>query len=222
MFLTKLNVNVRSREFRRDFANIHDMHRTVMSAYPAVDAGIPARQAHGVLWRLDPTHSGYIQYTQSHTIPDWTRLPPGYLATPAEVRPLQPVLDAIAPGRKLLFRILANATQDIRPPELRGASRRVAHRSAESQINWLIGKGERHGFVIPTGRDGKPDVAPSPVPNMTGDKGGTKPITIGAVRFDGHLIITDAQAFTDAVVTGIGRARAYGCGLLTVAPPHNS
>ncbi|MEU5693570.1 hypothetical protein [Actinosynnema sp. NPDC020468] len=27
----------------------------------------------------------------------------------------------------------------------------VAHRTAEAQVAWLCGKGERHGFVIPTG-----------------------------------------------------------------------
>ncbi|WP_433270620.1 type I-E CRISPR-associated protein Cas6/Cse3/CasE [Actinosynnema sp. CS-041913] len=217
MFLTKLILNVRSREFRRDFADIHDLHRTVMSAYPNTDGDIPARQAHGVLWRLDPTHVGYTAYVQSHTGPNWTKLPAGYTTAPAEVRPLQPVLDAVAPGCKLGFRLLANPTQDTRPIELKGKTRRVAHQKPEDQITWLIGKGNQHGFVIPTARDGQPDLAPSPVPRMTGRKDGTT-ITVDAVRFDGHLVITDPTAFTHALITGIGRAKAYGCGLLTLAP----
>ena len=221
MFLTKLTINVRSREFRRDFANIHDLHHTVMSAYPDTDGDIPARQAHGVLWRLDPTHTGYTAYIQSNTNPTWTKLPRDYTTTTPEVRPLQPVLDAIAPGRKLSFRLLANATQDTRPIPLKGKTRRVAHRQPEDQIAWLIRKGEQHGFVIPTARDGQPDLNPSPVPRMTGHKDNTT-ITIDPVRFDGHLIITDHTAFTHALTTGIGRAKAYGCGLLTLAPPRNT
>jgi CRISPR system Cascade subunit CasE len=220
VFLTKLTINVRSREFRRDFANIHDMHRTVMSAYPdPEDKDAPARQAHAVLWRLDATNTGYIQHIQSRTKPDWTNLPPAHLTQPAEVRTLEPVLDAIRPGRKLAFRLLANATQDTRPAKTKGETIRVAHRTAEAQINWLIRKGERHGFVIPTTHGGVPDVAPSPIPRLTGRKNGVGTITIDAVRFDGHLIVTDPELFTHAVTNGIGRAKAYGCGLLSLAPP---
>ncbi|MBB5801241.1 CRISPR system Cascade subunit CasE [Saccharothrix ecbatanensis] len=221
MFLTKLSLNVRSREFRRDFADVHDQHRTVMSAYPDTDGDTPARQAHGVLWRLDPTHIGYTAYIQSHTEPTWADLARDYTTATPEVRPLQPVLDAIAPGRKLSFRLLANATQDTRPVELKGKTRRVAHHKPDDQIAWLIRKGEQHGFVIPTARDGQPDVNPSPVPRMTGRKDNST-ITIDPVRFDGHLIITDHTAFTHALTTGIGRAKAYGCGLLTLAPPRNT
>lgn len=221
MFLTKLTINVRSREFRRDFANIHDLHRTVMSAYPNTAGDIPARQAHGVLWRLDPTHTGYTAYVQSHTNPTWSALPRDYTTTPPEVRPLQPVLDAIAPGRKLSFRLLANATQDTRPIELKGKTRRVAPHKSEDQVAWLIRKGEQHGFVIPTARDGQPDVNPSPVPRMTGSKDNNT-ITVDPVRFDGHLIITDHTAFTHALITGIGRAKAYGCGLVSLAPPRSA
>jgi CRISPR system Cascade subunit CasE len=219
VFLTKLTINVRSREFRRDFTNVHDMHRTVMSAYPNPHDNTPARQAHAVLWRLEPTQTGYTQLIQSRTKPDWTRLPPTNLTQPAEIQSLQPVLNAIRAGRKLAFRLLANATQDTRPHRTRGATVRVAHHTPEDQISWLIRKGEHHGFVIPTAHNGTPDVAPSPLPRMTGKKQTTGTITIDAVRFDGHLIITDSATFTEALTNGIGRAKAYGCGLLTLAPP---
>jgi CRISPR system Cascade subunit CasE len=222
VYLTKLTLNVSSREFRRDFANIHDMHRTVMSAYPDPDDDTPARQAHAVLWRLDTTHTGYIQHIQSRTKPDWNELPPHYLIRPAETKSLQPVLDAIRPGRKLAFRLLANATKDTRPTRTKGETVRVAHHTPEDQIAWLARKGEQHGFVIPTTHTGTPDVAPSPVPRITGKKKETGTITIDAVRFDGHLIITDTDTFTNALTTGIGRAKPYGCGLLSLASPRTS
>ncbi|TVT61952.1 type I-E CRISPR-associated protein Cas6/Cse3/CasE, partial [Amycolatopsis rhizosphaerae] len=55
-----------------------------------------------------------------------------------------------------------------------------------------------------------------------GNKTDKKPITVRAVRYDGHLIITDRDAFTAALQTGIGPAKAYGCGLLTLAPPRTT
>ena len=216
MYLTKLTIDVRSRTFRRDYGNIHDMHRTVMSAYPNVSEGISARQAHGVLWRLDPAQGGFVQYVQSHIEPDWTSLPLGHLSVPAEVRPLRPVLDAVSPGRKLSFRLVANPTKcDSK------TRKRIPLGRAEQQVDWLIRQGERAGFVIPSSAGGVPDVAPSPVPTLVGRKDDSGQITVEAVRFDGHLVVIDVEAFTDVLVNGVGRAKAYGCGLISLAAPRS-
>ncbi|WP_329791945.1 type I-E CRISPR-associated protein Cas6/Cse3/CasE [Lentzea sp. DG1S-22] len=219
MFLSKLMINVRSREFRRDYANVHDMHRTIMRAYPSVDADTQARLQHKVLWRLDTTGIGYTQYVQSYTEPSWGDLPAGLLLSPAQVQPLAPVLDAISPGRKFHFRLLANPTRSARVENGQDVRKRRAHTTPEAQIQWLISRGERDGFAIPTARSGEPDVAPSPVPTLVGQKKEQGKITVVPVRFDGHLIVTDAEAFTEALINGVGRAKAYGCGLISLAPP---
>lgn len=210
VFLSTLAINVRSREFRRDHANIHDMHRTVMSAFPNITESTPARQAHAVLWRLDSTNDGFVQYVQSRTEPDWGHLPAGHLTSPADVRPLRPMLEAVSPGRTLAFRIVAN------PTWCEAKSRkRLVHREPEQQVEWLVRKGRQHGFVIPEGEAG-PDVVPSAIPTLVGRKNAATKITVEAVRFEGRLVVVDREAFTEAVVGGIGRAKAYGCGLISV------
>ncbi|MDO0929777.1 MobF family relaxase [Streptomyces sp. TG1A-8] len=45
-----------------------------------------------------------------------------------------------------------------------------------------------------------------------------KPVTVVTVTFEGRLEVTDPDALRRALTQGIGRARAYGCGLLTLAP----
>jgi CRISPR system Cascade subunit CasE len=139
------------------------------------------------------------------------------------------VLDAITPGRRFAFRLIGNPTRTIphtrnqKSPEQgkRPHGQRVARRKPEEQLEWLIRKGEQHGFVIPSAHNGQPDVSPSPCLTLTGqrrpsDKG---PITLEPVRFEGHLIVTDTAAFTDALHKGIGHGKAYGCGLISLAPP---
>jgi CRISPR system Cascade subunit CasE len=67
MYLTKLTVNPRSAQVRRDLADVHNMHRTVMSAYPERAEMPTFRQTHGVLWRIDTVQDGLMQYVQSRT-----------------------------------------------------------------------------------------------------------------------------------------------------------
>lgn len=229
MYLSKLLINVYSREFRRDHADIRQMHRRVMSGYPDLPNDTPARQSQAVLWRLDGIRRGLVQYVQSLGKPDWSGLPGDYLTEPAHVRSLQPVLDAISPGRRFAFRLVANPVRTIarptgRPPAEPGKRTqgiKAALRDPQEQLEWLIRKGEQHGFVIPAAANGRPDAAPSPCLTLTGQKraGDRGPITIEPVRFEGHLIVTDAAAFTEALRTGIGRGKAYGCGLISLAPP---
>ena len=234
MYLSKLTINVYSRDFRRDHADIRQMHRTIMSGYPHLPQTTAARQSQAVLWRLDSIHRGFVQYIQSSTKPDWSRLPADYLTAPPQVRSLQPLLDAITPGQRFAFRLVGNPTRTVVRPANRNSplpedgnrprGMRIARRKPEEQIEWLIRKGDQHGFVVPTTQNGHPDVSPSPCLNATGqarpgDKG---PITIEPVRFEGHLVVTDAGAFRIAVQRGIGHGKAYGCGLVSLARPRAS
>ncbi|WP_454131012.1 type I-E CRISPR-associated protein Cas6/Cse3/CasE [Kitasatospora aureofaciens] len=41
---------------------------------------------------------------------------------------------------------------------------------------------------------------------------------IGRAEIKGALTVTDPHAFTDALATGVGRARSYSAGLLLVRP----
>jgi CRISPR system Cascade subunit CasE len=49
-------------------------------------------------------------------------------------------------------------------------------------------------------------------------RGQGQPVTVVTVTFEGRLEITDPDAMRRTLTQGVGRARAYGCGLLTLAP----
>src|SRR5690606_23959414 len=46
----------------------------------------------------------------------------------------------------------------------------------------------------------------------------SRTVTIRRVQFDGVLAVTDADQFRSTLTQGVGPAKAYGCGLLTLAP----
>lgn len=43
-------------------------------------------------------------------------------------------------------------------------------------------------------------------------------VKVVTVTYDGHLTVTDPHALRRTLTQGIGRAKAYGCGLMTLAP----
>jgi CRISPR system Cascade subunit CasE len=47
---------------------------------------------------------------------------------------------------------------------------------------------------------------------------GRKRLQFGAVLFEGELSVSDAARFRQALASGIGSGKAYGFGLLSIAP----
>jgi CRISPR system Cascade subunit CasE len=47
---------------------------------------------------------------------------------------------------------------------------------------------------------------------------GAAPIQLGVAELEGRLIVNDPDAFIAAVGRGFGRAKAFGCGLMLIAP----
>ena len=43
-------------------------------------------------------------------------------------------------------------------------------------------------------------------------------VTLATAQYDGILEVTDADAFRHVLGFGMGRARGFGCGLMTIAP----
>ena len=164
------------------------------------------------------------------------------------VRDLAPLFTQLAVGREFAFRVTANPVQNvskpIRPSEIQAAriaagqrrSFRVGHRTASAQLEWFLDRTERWGFAIPLAHTDPPapglaldeDGAPAESAREVRitarnrrsfpKKGYKHPVVLHTVTFDGRLRVLDTQRFSRALLTGIGPGKAYGCGLLTLAP----
>ena len=51
-----------------------------------------------------------------------------------------------------------------------------------------------------------------------GDSSRPSRVTLTQATFVGALNVTDSERFKEALTTGLGRAKGYGCGLMTLAP----
>ena len=229
MYLSRLELNPRSHEVRRDLSDVYQMHRTVMAAFPNIQDRQGARAGLAVLYRVETGErsGGTVLLVQSEVLPDWTRLPTDYLSdsggevgNPA-TRDTTQVLAALREGQVLRFRLRANPTRKIEtksdPDGRRQNGRRVDLRTETQQLEWLSRRAEQAGFVLVPVQSSN-DVLAVRVGAVEKLLGKGRRLTLAGVLFDGLLEVTHPDRLRCAVTNGIGPGKAFGCGLLSIAP----
>jgi CRISPR system Cascade subunit CasE len=157
-YLSRLILNPRSRDVRRDLGNCHELHRTLLRAFPQVEDNVAkARERFGVLHRLDvdQRQQKLALLVQSFLKPEWSRLPSDYLLLTDEenpaCKPIHETYSRLDTGQHLAFRVRANPTRRVSSKNEKEASwqgKRVEIRDEEQQIVWLQRKGRDAGFKL--------------------------------------------------------------------------
>ena len=250
MFLSRLILNPHCRQVKSEMAHPYEMHRTLMRAFPKAtdDTKLKARDEFGVLFRADVDDQRNVVkvYLQSRIEPDWLYLEEldNYLCPDTELceydhKDIMPACRKIRRGQEFSFRLRANPTKRIARQDDSMKGNRVELRREEEQIDWLIRKGQGIGKGMPGGFD----LLMREVGDTEGDERQFPYVTVRcegkqterkrnmarghvtthlAVVFDGLLRVTDANAFLETLVRGIGPGKAFGFGLLSIAPVSSS
>ncbi|MEU2030777.1 type I-E CRISPR-associated protein Cas6/Cse3/CasE [Nocardia amamiensis] len=216
--------------------------RNPQATHAAVLGGISAQPINErVLWRLDhdtPHRTTLLVLTQSrpsfdHIIEQagWTNAEEPQTLT----KPLQPLLDRITDGATFRFKLRASPTyttkaltkpsaaqQDkLAQPRPRGV--RVPHRTAAYQLRWFTEKAQAQGgFTTLSTPHGDTTLTLTERKRLTFKKKNTADaptVTLHTATYEGILRITNHELARTALTHGIGTARSYGCGLITLAPP---
>jgi len=204
---------------------------------PDVLSHVHAKRDHnaGFLFRVDPQPGGSaVILVLSAVEPDWDYAfhNARYLLAgpPAKPRPLEL---SIEPGTRLRFRLLANPTK--RPPltkeqrlqkqadgEVKSLKRPRVQLTWQADTDpakvfadWLCARAEKAGFRI----DPK-DLTISNIGYVYVHKGGREDAAqrLRSARYEGILEVTDADKFAQTLAAGLGPAKAFGFGLLSLAP----
>lgn len=224
--LTRMYLNPRRRQTGRFLRDPQALHAAVESAFPpSVDAG-------RTLWRLDRDGDEAKLLILSSRAPSLEHLQEqaGWQNEETwETRDYDQLLRRLVKGQRYAFRLTANPVHTATLPS--GVKRRVAHVSVPYQLLWLAQRAEQIGVRF---LDERGDLVPLTDENterpagMTGVqisqreklrfRRGTHDVTIVRARYEGGLEIDDVDLLREALVHGVGRAKAYGCGLMTLAP----
>jgi CRISPR system Cascade subunit CasE len=236
--LSRLLLDPLSRQVQSELTKPYEMHRTLCHAFPGLSG--EAWEEARVLFRCDEDNGRLSLLVQSKVAPDWgafhEHLNGRYLVGAPAVKEWEPRFEI---GQNLRFRLQANPVFAHKEPGAKDGTRRGLYREVE-RLDWLRRQGEQHGFEMPLVattlrgtekvkvpfRSGHYDelTLDLPVCEVVDLNDGRRfamrdrKEQFSAARFDGLLRVTDLEKFTHAVENGIGKARGFGFGLLSLAP----
>jgi len=240
-YLSRIWINPLRQQSQRLLSQPQAMHAAVLG-------GIPTQPVdERVLWRLDtdePRRPGLLVLTRSR--PSWEHLVeqaswPSAEEPQAETRDYAPLLEQVTPDVTFAFRLTANPVQSskrpVKPTRAQAeaahraprTSHRLGHRTVEHQMAWLLARAQSWGVRFPTSSaaaeddDPPADVRINARSRRSFQRGAKDSrVVLQMVTYEGHLVVEDCERLRHLLVSGIGRAKAYGCGLLTLAPSSRS
>lgn len=233
MYLTRFRINTARAGARRLLSSPQMLHAAVMASFPgALPSDDDSRR---VLWRVDhKARAEVFLYIVSPARPDLTHLVeqagwPAAARTGWKTYDYRPFLARLTKDDIWAFRLTANPVHHIRrhPYE---PSKPTAHITPRHQIRWLLQRQEAAGFRVlekpgeerrlPEGDEHHMVVHNRRSRTFSKSEEGSgrrRHVTVAAATFDGLLEVTDPIALRRTLTTGLGRAKAYGCGLMTLS-----
>ena len=244
MFLTKIDLDPARRLARKYLGSPQVMHAVVLRATGGDDGDSPGRvlwradrgPTMTTLYLLSPSEPDCTQLVAEA----------GAAGTRSLTLDYSPFLATLDAGQVWAFRLTANPSYAApRGPEVRG--KRYGHVTVEQQRQWLIERTPRYGFElvpVPGTKAAEADDAASGAAATTSadadavaasasvvvvrrerpvfrrrnpDRDRRDRVTINRTVYEGVARVTDPDALRRALVAGIGRSKAYGCGLMTLA-----
>jgi len=204
LHLTQIHVTYEQAARLLRIRDTYDWHQRIWQAFGGRDG-----EARDFLVRIDQkedAHRVLILSSTPPTRPDWC---------PGDCFATKPIPDTFFAHPSFAFSLLANPTKKVRSNaagERTKNGRRVPLTKREDLLVWLERKAAASGFsidpeavqTIPRGRE---------FFHKTGANG-----VHSAVEFRGQLQVTDAASLRAAVASGLGSAKAFGFGLLVLAP----
>lgn len=215
MYLSRIALHTRRRDTMAALASPQRIHAAVESSFPP-DSSVKSRN----LWRIDHLGNDTYLLVLSEQKPDFTHIVEQF-GWPEndqkwETKNYSYLMDQIKVGQQWQFRLRANPVHSVKQPDGKDPGSRgkvYPHITAKQQEQWLLERAEKNGFAL---AEGSFKIVHRETRRFRRNQ---KTITLGMATFEGILEVTDLALFLSALTRGIGRAKAFGCGLLTIVRP---
>lgn len=212
IYMTRMQLDLSKRKTMQALANPNLFHGALEQSFPV--------RKQKKLWRVDPLRGKTYLLIVSREEPDLTSAAEQFGFPEAkekwETRRYNPLLEQLDAGSRWHFRLVAYPTHSVmEKKDVSGQRGKVyPHVTPRYQKKWLLDRAEKHGFELS-------EEAFQVVEDHSfffrknSDQG--RRVSLLAVTFEGVLKVVNPDLFRETLIEGIGRGKAYGMGLLTVA-----
>ncbi|WP_228785764.1 type I-E CRISPR-associated protein Cas6/Cse3/CasE [Nocardia cyriacigeorgica] len=217
-----MQINARRQGARVLLSSPQAMHAAVCAGFADARATSEGR----VLWRVDTyaAHRVFL-YVASPDKPDFTHIveQAGWPTSETwDTRSYDGLLDGLRAGQRWQFRLTANPVHAGRHSKW-DDTKPVGHVTVAQQEQWFLTRTDGWGFRVaprsaPNALDGELELRISDRGVRRFKRGDTR-VTITTATYEGIIEITDPNALRRTLAHGVGRAKSYGCGLMTLAHP---
>lgn len=209
-FLTKVEIDHET-AYKAGLRDSYAWHQRVWEMFPGRDG-----EERNFLTRLNGTDGGFrllVVSAQEPSRPNWC---------PELAWHTKPLPESFLEHGTFRFSLIANPTRKVksaanskngrRIPITHREDREVDGKVQSGLLSWLRRKGEQHGFAFDDSH-----LRTIPRPRQWFLKKGSAGVHT-ATEFVGMLTVTDRDKFREAVISGIGSAKAFGFGMLCLSP----
>lgn len=212
MYLSRIGLEGARGDTMRLLASPHMLHGAVEQCF----TGERRRN----LWRIDYLANEPFLLVLSEEAPDFERLARRYgrenMSPSWEIKSYDTLLSRVQEGQVWRFRLRANPVRSSARERDQNKNRGkvFSHVTQDQQKTWLAMRGEANGFRV---ENESFDVVHAQWQKFRKGADRQAEVSILAVTFEGMLTVSDPNQFCATLTGGIGREKAYGCGLLTIA-----
>lgn len=209
MYLSRLQLKNKQKFNPNKEINLRDYHAWVETAFPEeIEKGIRLRK----LWRIDRIANEDYLLIVSKDKPDSALLERHGVPGTAKTLNYDTFLDSLKVGQRLQFKTTLTPTKSVFTGDSEQTRGKIIHlKTNAEQKAYLVDRAEKNGFSVATD-----DILITKTQYGLKKVKGDNKYYAYQVTYDGHLTITDVDKFKDVLVNGLGRNKAYGCGLMTV------
>lgn len=203
MYLSRVKINTTVRNTIKFLSSPQVIHASVEGCFNDDDT---TRK----LWRVDCFRGQPCLLVLSQEKPNFAQFIAqfGFEGDCGETRDYQCVLDCVENGKKYRFRLCANPVYSLKS-ENGKRGKVVPHVTVRQQEAWLEEKCVKIGFSLD-----ESFIVQRELKRFTRQG---KYVTLHTAVYEGILTVCHADIFRETLVRGIGRAKSYGCGMLTLA-----
>ncbi len=207
MYLSRIPLDTSRRKTQAALLSPSKIHGAVEEAF--------SEKHSRKLWRIDTLRGETYLLILSASKPDLQSIAVqfGYRDAVGESKEYERLLERICEDSVWQFRLVANPTRSVSQESGRGKIQ--AYLLRDDQMKWLVRQAEKRGFSVYTDTLRILDPVWKSFQKRSDDH--KYKVHIFQVTFEGYLKVEDAGLFKKTLIEGVGRGKAYGMGLLTVA-----